>query len=128
MPLTSMFLVQPLNAECGGLETAHKDLCQLFQYSNRMFEQILQILECELFKRRFQDSRGGPWRSSRFELECSWTDSRCCSKCVSASNLRKLKEKGKIRYTFSRGLLVLALALGSPSPEAKVYISSLVVQ
>ena len=24
-PLTSKFLVQPLNAECGGLETAYKD-------------------------------------------------------------------------------------------------------
>ena len=34
---------QSLNAECGGLETAHKDSRQIFQYSNRMFEQIFQI-------------------------------------------------------------------------------------
>ena len=31
---------------------------------------------------------------------------------VSASNLNELKEKGKTRYTFSRGLLSLALPLG----------------
>ena len=42
-PLTSKFLVQLSNAECGGLETAYKDSCQMFQHSDRMFEQILQI-------------------------------------------------------------------------------------
>ena len=42
-PLTSKFLVQPSNAECGGLETAYKDSCQMFQHSDRMFEQIVQI-------------------------------------------------------------------------------------
>ena len=42
-PLTSKFLLQSSNAECGGLEKAHKDSRQMFQYSNRMFEQILQI-------------------------------------------------------------------------------------
>ena len=41
--LTSKFLVQPSNAECGGLETAYKDSPQMFQHSDRMFEQILQI-------------------------------------------------------------------------------------
>ena len=43
VPLTSKFLVQPSNAECGGLETAYKDSRQMFQHSNRMFEEILQI-------------------------------------------------------------------------------------
>ena len=42
-PLTSKFLVQPSNAECGGLETPYKDSRQMFQHSDRMFEQILQI-------------------------------------------------------------------------------------
>ena len=42
-PLTSKFLVQPSNAECEGLETAYKDSRQMFQHSNRMFEEILQI-------------------------------------------------------------------------------------
>ena len=41
--LTSKFLVQPSNTECGGLETTCTDLCQMFQHSDRMFEQILQI-------------------------------------------------------------------------------------
>ena len=41
--LTSKFLVQPLNAECGGLETTYKDSRQMFQHSDRMFEQIFQI-------------------------------------------------------------------------------------
>ena len=41
--LASKFLVQPSNAECGGLETAYKDSRHMFQHSNRMFEQILQI-------------------------------------------------------------------------------------
>ena len=41
--LTLKFLVQPLNTEWGGLETAYKDLRQVFQHSDRMFEQILQI-------------------------------------------------------------------------------------
>ena len=41
--LTSKFLVQSSNAECGGLETAYKDSRQMFQHSDRMFEQILQI-------------------------------------------------------------------------------------
>ena len=40
---TSKFLVQSLNAECGGLETFQKDSRQMFQYSNRVFEEILQI-------------------------------------------------------------------------------------
>ena len=45
---------------------------QVFQYSNRMFEISYKIfLGRELLKRRFRDGRGGPWRSSRFELECS---------------------------------------------------------
>ena len=43
VPLTSKFLVQPSNAICGGLETTYKDLRQMFQHSNRMFEQIFQI-------------------------------------------------------------------------------------
>ena len=42
-PLISKFLVQLSNAECGGLETAYKDSRQMFQHSDRMFEQILQI-------------------------------------------------------------------------------------
>ena len=42
-PLTSKFLVQLSNAEYGGLETAYKNSRQMFQHSNRMFEQILQI-------------------------------------------------------------------------------------
>ena len=42
-PLTSKFLLQPLSAECGGLETGHKDSRQMFQHSDRMFEQIFQI-------------------------------------------------------------------------------------
>ena len=42
-PLTSKFLVQPSNAECRGLETTYKDLRQMFQHSDRMFEQIFQI-------------------------------------------------------------------------------------
>ena len=42
-PLTSKFLVQPSSAECGGLETGHKDSRQMFQHSDRMFEQIFQI-------------------------------------------------------------------------------------
>ena len=29
--------------ECRGLETAYKDLRQMFQHSDRMFEQILEI-------------------------------------------------------------------------------------
>ena len=41
--LTSKFLVQPSNTECGGLETTCTDSCQMFQHSDRMFEQILQI-------------------------------------------------------------------------------------
>ena len=35
--------LQSSNAECGSLETDHKDSRQIFQYSKRMFEQILQI-------------------------------------------------------------------------------------
>ena len=41
--LTLKFLLQYSNAEWGGLETAHKDSRQMFQYFNRMFQQILQI-------------------------------------------------------------------------------------
>ena len=41
--LASKFLVQLSNSECGGLETAYKDSLQMFQHSDRMFEQILQI-------------------------------------------------------------------------------------
>ena len=61
--LTSKFLVQPPNAECGDLETAHKDSRQMFQHFDRTFEQILYkfnsrpLLACEDFKRRFQDDR-----------------------------------------------------------------------
>ena len=40
---TSKFLVQPSNAECGGLETTYKDSRQMFRHSDRMFEQIFQI-------------------------------------------------------------------------------------
>ena len=44
-PLTNFpkFLVQPPNAQCGGLETAYKDSRQMFKHSDRMFEQIFQI-------------------------------------------------------------------------------------
>ena len=42
-PLTSKFLVQPSNTEYGGLETTYKDSHQMFQHSDRMFEQIFQI-------------------------------------------------------------------------------------
>ena len=42
-PLTSKFLVQPSSAECGGLETGYKDSHQMFQHSDRMFEQIFQM-------------------------------------------------------------------------------------
>ena len=52
--LTSKFLVQPSNAECGGLETAYEDSRQMFQHSDRMFEQILQILACEVFNQDFK--------------------------------------------------------------------------
>ena len=31
------------DAECGGLETGYKDSRQMFQHSDRMFEQIFQI-------------------------------------------------------------------------------------
>ena len=41
--LTSKFLVQPSSAKCGGLETGYKDSRQMFQHSDRMFEQIFQI-------------------------------------------------------------------------------------
>ena len=57
----SKFLVQPLNAECGGLETAYKDSCQMFQHSDRMFEQILQIS----FQVSF-DARGFQTKISRW--------------------------------------------------------------
>ena len=79
----SKFLLLSSNAKCQGLETAHKDLCQMFQNSNRMFEQILQdffwyvSFSNKDFK-TVEDPRG-PWRLSRFELECS--GSRYCSKC-----------------------------------------------
>ena len=43
MPLTSKFLVQPSNTECGGLETAYKDSRQVFKHFDRMFEHILKI-------------------------------------------------------------------------------------
>ena len=41
--LTLKFFAQPSSAECGGLETDHKDSRQMFQHSDRMFEQIFQI-------------------------------------------------------------------------------------
>ena len=63
---------------------------------------------------------GRPWRLSRFEIKCSWIKillrvwdvRREAKRFVSASNLNELKEKGKRRYTFSRGLVSLALPLG----------------
>ena len=73
------------------------------------------LLARELFKQRFKDGRGGPWRWSRFEFECSWIEillkvwdvRREAKRFVSASDLNELKEKGKTRYTFS-GLAYLA--------------------
>ena len=109
--------------------TAHKDSRQMFQHSNRMFEQILQILfrsllVCRLFK---QDGRGGlddhqDLNLSVPELGCfskpgckGWDVKREAKRFVPASDLNKLKEKGETRYTFSRGLLSLALLLGLSS-------------
>ena len=61
--LTSKFLVQPSNAECGGLETTYKDSRQMFQHSDRMFEQIFQIsfkisFGTWRFQTKIQDGRG----------------------------------------------------------------------
>ena len=42
-PLTSKFLVHSSNAKCERLETIYKDLRQMFQHSDRMFEQIFQV-------------------------------------------------------------------------------------
>ena len=63
VPLTSKFLVQPSNTECGGLETAYNVSRHMFQHSDRMFEEIYSrsLLACEVFKRTYQDGRGGPW-------------------------------------------------------------------
>ena len=116
-PLASKFLVQPSNAECGGLETAYKDSCQMFQHSKRMFEQILQIsfkisfgawaFQTKISRRKRRALLA--WQSSRFQLEYSWIT--CCSKFwmwegkqkekrfISVSNLNELKGKGKTRYT-----------------------------
>ena len=107
--LTSKFLVQSSNAECGGLETAHKNSRHMFQYSNRMFKQSLANFIQDLFWRvRFSNEDfktvehlGGSWRSSRFELECTWIKilleawdvRREAKRFVSVSSLNELKEK-----------------------------------
>ena len=122
-----------------GLETAHKGSsiysnipteCSSI-YSNiptecsskscKFHSRLVVFFARELFKRRFQDS---PWRSSRFELECS--GSRYCSKWdvrreakrfVSASNRNELKGKGKTRYTPGVYLALPFMGLSGPSPE-----------
>ena len=87
VPLTLKFLVQTLNAERGSLETAYKDSRQIFQNSDRMFEQILQIsfkisFGREVFKRKFQDGRGRPCQlGDHQDLNLSVPGSTCCSEC-----------------------------------------------
>ena len=59
------------------------------------------LLPRQVFKQRFQDGTGGPRRSSRFELECSWIEillkvrdvRRKVKRSVSLLNLNELKEK-----------------------------------
>ena len=52
-----------------------------------------------------------------------WEAKKNVKRFVSASNLNELKGKGKTRYTFSRGLLSLALPLGlSVFSNADIYV------
>ena len=109
-PLTSKIVVhlrmpnaevwkQPtkIRAKCSNMPT--KCLNKSCKFHSR------SLLASQLFKRRFQNGRGGSWRSSRFELECCWVEmllkvwdvKRETKRFVFASNLNELKEKGKTR-------------------------------
>ena len=84
------------------------------------------LLGLKLFKRRFRDGGGGPWRSSRFELKCpgSTRDAAQSVGCEEGSKnvcfrfkSKRIRGKGNTRYIFSRGLLSLALPLSPDRPK-----------
>ena len=108
-PLTSKFLVQSSNAECGGLETGYKDSRQLcsnipIECSSKSYKfHSRSLLAREVFKRRFQDGTGRPCQlgdCQDFNMLLRVLDvCRKANRFISGSNLNEVKEKGETRYT-----------------------------